>query len=116
MKVIKVLQFTSLVLSVLLLGFGIPFYLGYGHPIPFTQSEYTFFDNMWLIVMPIIFLFTIIGLKWKRVSGIILISLTIIAQMLSIRIEGDVILVMLVPILIGVLNLWIYSAKQNLTI
>lgn len=37
-------------------------------------------------------------------------------QMLSIRIEGDVILVMLVPILIGVLNLWIYSAKQNITI
>jgi hypothetical protein len=116
MRDIKVLQWASLVLSVIILGIGIPFYLGYGSPIPFTQNEYTFFDNMWLIVMPIVFLFTFIGLKRKRVSGIILISVTIIAQILSIMIEKDVILVMLMPILLGVLNLWIYNAKQNITI
>ena len=43
MRDIKVLQWASLVLSVIILGIGIPFYLGYGSPIPFTQNEYTFF-------------------------------------------------------------------------
>jgi hypothetical protein len=116
MRDIKVLQWASLVLSVIILGIGIPFYLGYGSPIPFTQNEYTFFDNMWLIVMPIVFLFTFIGLKWKRISGIILILFTVIVQILSIIIVRDAILVMLVPILLGVLNLWVYYAKQNITI
>lgn len=101
----RVLQYSSLICSLVILGFGLPFYLGYGNPIPFTQNDYTFTDNMWLIVMPVVFILVILGFKWKKVTGLLLFVIVFIAQFMSLIINGEIVLVMMLPIILGVLNI-----------
>lgn len=109
----KVMMISSFLMTLIILAFGIPFYLGYGNPLPFMNDEYSIIDNMWLIVIPLVFIFTLIGLKWRKISGIILIVITTIAQIITLMFEHEVIWVMMIPILLGILYILIYLEQQK---
>ncbi|MBN2267932.1 MAG: hypothetical protein V3569_05780 [Acholeplasmataceae bacterium] len=106
MKRVRILTYSSYILAFIILVFGIPFYFGYGNPLPFLEESYTLADNIWLIVMPLVFIFAILGIKWKKISGIILILLILIAQIISLWVDEEIVWVMMVPILLGVLYIW----------
>ena len=54
-KQLKIVQWTARIISLSVLLFGLPFYFGYGNPLPFINPAYTLWDNVWLCVFPLMF-------------------------------------------------------------
>lgn len=75
MKNKKIIVYVSRIYALLVLAIMLPFYLGYGNPIPFTNPEYTLSDNVWLITFPISFVCLICGIKWPKISGYIILGI-----------------------------------------
>jgi hypothetical protein len=85
----------------------LPFYLGYGNPLPFMNPENNFFDNIWLITFPLMFLGLALGWKWEKIGGYTIIAPIIIASIIcsifsdEIGIPGP----MFIPLVVGILYL-----------
>jgi hypothetical protein len=45
---IKTIRFVARGIALFSLLFGLPFYFGYGNPLPFLDPGYTLWDNVWL--------------------------------------------------------------------
>ncbi len=50
------LKWISRVLATALIAFGLPFYFGYGNPLPFMNPDYSVYDNIWLVIFPLMFI------------------------------------------------------------
>lgn len=96
---------TTRILSIFIILFGLPFYFGYGNPLPFLNSNFSLLENIWLTLFPIIFISLGIGLKYPKVSGYILTITLTLAQILTLILEKEIILPMLLPLIVGILNL-----------
>ena len=94
--------------------FGLPFYFGYGNPLPFVNSEYTIFDNIWLSCFPLIFIGLGVGWKWEKVGGYLIIIPIIMASIISIIfLKESLPGLMFIPTIVGILYLIIgYNKKQ----
>jgi hypothetical protein len=44
-RVYRILKWTSRISATAVLMFGLPFYFGYGNPLPFTNPQYSLYDN-----------------------------------------------------------------------
>lgn len=101
------MKWTARIITLAVLLFGLPFYFGYGNPLPFANPDNTIFDNAWLFAFPLMFIGLGLGWKWEKVGGymvVIPITLaTIIGSIFSeeIGIPGP----MVVPIIAGILYL-----------
>jgi|GEM_PF-606523 hypothetical protein len=92
-------------------AFGIPFYLGYGSPLPFSNPTYTLMDNVWLIVFPFMFVGLIVGLFFQKTGGL-LVSIPLTAGLLlGLATDQGLVLHMLVPLTVGILYLIIGFSK-----
>lgn len=47
------LKWISRVLATAIIAFGLPFYFGYGNPLPFMNPDYSVYDNIWLVIFPL---------------------------------------------------------------
>jgi len=65
----KIVRWTARVMAVAILLLGLPFYLGYGNPLPFANPENTFFDNMWLMCFPLVFIGLGLGWRYEKTGG-----------------------------------------------
>ena len=65
-KRIKIMRWTARTLSVLILLFSLPFYFGYGNPLPFVDPDYSFIENFFLTIVPVMFfgLFIVFIMIW----------------------------------------------------
>ena len=109
----KVLKWTSRMLALAILLFGLPFYFGYGNPLPFINPDYTLWDNLWLSVFPLMFLGLALGLFFQRVGGwLVVVSLTL-GLLLGVIVEGELVWHMLVPLACGALFLVVGYKKTN---
>lgn len=52
--------------GVLIVVVFLPFYFGYGNPLPFLNPDYTAHDNAWLAVFPFVFIGLILGWRYAR--------------------------------------------------
>ena len=68
-KHIGKIRWTARILAALILLLGLPFYFGYGNPLPFANPENSFFDNMWLMAFPIMFIGLAVGWKYEKIAG-----------------------------------------------
>jgi hypothetical protein len=66
---IKKLRLAVKILAVAIFLFALPFYFGYGNPLPFADANYTLFDNIWLSIFPLVFVGLIVGLKYEKAGG-----------------------------------------------
>ncbi len=48
-RTFKTLKWTARIFALAILLFGLPFYFGYGNPLPFIDPEATVWENTWLI-------------------------------------------------------------------
>jgi hypothetical protein len=48
----QLLKWITKILATAIIVFGLPFYFGYGNPLPFINPEYSIWDNTWLTVFP----------------------------------------------------------------
>ncbi len=86
------------------LGFGLPFYFGYGNPLPFADPEYGFLENLWLTAIPLVFLGLAAGLLWPRAGGWLTIGALVAAHALTLA-RGEFMSFMLVPLVPALLFL-----------
>lgn len=102
---LRILKWSGRILSLAILLFGLPFYFGYGNPLPFAKSTYSLLDNIWLTIFPIMFVALGLGWKYAKISGFLLTVPIAIGLILGLALDGEWILPMLVPLFAGVLYL-----------
>lgn len=111
----KKLKCITKILAVLILLFALPFYFGYGNPLPFLNPSYSLHDNLWLTIFPLIFIGLVLGLKYEKLGGYLIVIPLLIGILASILItKVGFAAHMLVPFTIGVLYLIIgYNTKKE---
>ncbi len=110
-KNFKTLKWTARILALAVLLFALPFYFGYGNPLPFINPDYDAWDNLWLSVFPLMFIGLALGWKWEKVGGY-LATLSVLTGLIGgLILEGEVVWFMLVPLAVGILYL-IVSYKK----
>lgn len=70
----KLVEWSVKIIAFLTLIFGLPFYFGYGNPLPFARQEYTASYNLWLIAFLLMFVGLALGLKYEKTGGYLLIT------------------------------------------
>jgi hypothetical protein len=101
----KVVKWSARILALAIMLFGLPFYLGYGNPLPFVNPEYTPWDNLWLTIFPLMFLGLALGWKYEKLGGYLVTISVGIGLISGLVLEGEFIFFMLVPLVAGLLYL-----------
>lgn len=102
----KKLKWTTRILALVVLLFALPFYFGYGNPLPFLNPNYTLHDNLWLTIFPFILIGLALGWKNEKVGGYLIIIPLLVGILASILITDVGFAVhMFVPYGIGILYL-----------
>lgn len=100
------------VFALVLIVLGVPFYLGYGNPLPFVNPEYSAFENLWLTVFPLSFVGLALGWRFEKLAGYWLVLVLGLGFVVSVFLEGGFPLVMLLPFVVGLMYLVVgYKGK-----
>ncbi|RLF79345.1 hypothetical protein DRN44_09060 [Thermococci archaeon] len=102
-KTHTILKWTTRIFATAVIVFGLPFYFGYGNPLPFINPEYSIWDNVWLTVFPLVFIGLGLGWKFEKIGGLLVSIPILIGFIIGLIVEGDLPLCMIVPFLIGIL-------------
>ena len=90
----------------------LPFYFGYGNPLPFLNPEYTAHDNAWLTAFPFIFIGLILGWWYPQTGGYMVVLAIVGAQLVTFIMGYGLVIPMLAPLLVGVLFI-VSGGKEN---
>lgn len=111
-KQVKVLKWVVKVISVAVILLGLPFYFGYGNPLPFANPDYLLWDNVWLSIFPLMFLGLGLGIWFEKVGGFLVTVPLVIGLVFGVIAEGEMVWHMLVPLILGVGYLVIGHQKK----
>lgn len=100
-----VIKWLPRVLSLGLLLFTLPFYFGYGNPLPFINPGYSWWENLALSVMPLIFIALALGWKYPKISGFFIVSAMLLVLILGFLGDANLDLSLAVPLIPGSLYL-----------
>jgi len=101
----KTVRWTARILSLCILVFSLPFYFGYGNPLPFTKPEYTLWENIALTMVPLVFVGLAVGWKWPKIGGFLVVIPIIIGFIVGLFTKASFSGNLLVPLVPGVLYL-----------
>ena len=104
-KNLKIIKWTARIIALMIIIGGLPFYFGYGNPLPFAKQEYTFFDNLWLTVFPLMFIGLALGWKYEKIGGYLLIISSLIGFLTIVIAEKGSGTQMIASLFIGILYL-----------
>ncbi len=99
----------------ILFGVGLAFYMGYGNPFPFQNPEYGFWENIWLLVIPIALAGLLIGVFLPRVGGYIVTVPITLAMLLQFVAEEEMPYPMLIPLTMGMAYLFFGYRRKRYT-
>ena len=109
----KYIEWTARILALAILLFGLPFYFGYGNPLPFTNPDNSLMDNIWLSVFPLMFIGLGLGWKYEKIGSYIIILPIMIATIISIILIREFIPgPMYLPLFVGILYFIVGSHKE----
>ena len=94
-------RWTARGLATLIIIFCLPFYFGYGNPLPFIDPEHSTYANTWLSIFPIMFIGLGLGWKFERVGGLLASVPILVGYILTAALDRTTPLFMLVPVLVG---------------
>lgn len=111
--IISIIKWIARIIALFVIIAGLPFYLGYGNPLPFIKQEYTVYDNTWLTIFPIIFISLALGWKYEKLAGYLLVISLSIGYMIS-MISGEAPGIHLtLPLIVGILYLIVgYNTRK----
>lgn len=89
----------------------LPFYFGYGNPLPFLSPDYTLYDNVWLTAFPFVFIGLGLGWRYPRLGGTMVVLAVLVGETVSLLTGHGLVLQMFVPLVVGVL--FIISAQRK---
>lgn len=104
-KIIKIVKWSARIIAMMIILFGLPFYFGYGNPLPFANPNYTWIENVWLILLPLVFIGLGIGWKYPKVGGYIIVISIFLGFILGIIAHANFSVNMLVVLIPGFLYL-----------
>ena len=99
------MRWVARIIALFVLLFGLPFYFGYGNPLPFLNPAYTFWDNMWLTIFPFVFIGLLVGWKCEKTGGYLVTIPLVLGLLYALIIEREFLWFMFVPLISGVLYL-----------
>ena len=102
---IRIVRWVARIIALVIILFGLPFYFGYGNPLPFIDPDYSIWENIVLTMYPLIFIGLALGWKYEKVGGYLITLAVIIGLSLSLTTETGFFINMLVSIIPGVLYL-----------
>jgi len=83
----------------------LPFYFGYGNPLPFVKDEYSLWENMALFVLPLLFVSLALGWKYPKVAGWLIVVVIAIGFVVGLLTEANLSINLGFPIIPGILYL-----------
>ncbi|HOZ53663.1 MAG TPA: hypothetical protein PK142_03230 [bacterium] len=101
----KTLKWVVRIMSLALLIFALPFYFGYGNPLPFINPNYSLWENVSLTMLPLIFIGLALGWRYEKLAGFLIIISTLIIFILGILTDSSLSANLLVPLIPGILYL-----------
>lgn len=99
------LKWVTRISALVVILFGLPFYFGYGNPLPFICSEYSLMQNFWLVVFPLMFIGLGFGWKFEKIGGILVTVPIVTGIALELIIEREIPIPVIIPLIIGILYL-----------
>jgi len=100
-----IIKWSARIIATAILLFGLPFYFGYGNPLPFINPDYTHWDNLWLSIFPIMFFGLVLGWKFEKIGGLLVTLPLLFGFIFGFIITGELTLHMLAPFCAGLLYL-----------
>ena len=104
---VKVMRWFARILALAIILFGLPFYFGYGNPLPFASSDYSAWNNIILTMYPLIFIGLALGWKYEKIGGYLVVFPVILGFIVGLITEADFMINMLFPIVPGILYLMV---------
>jgi hypothetical protein len=104
-KQINISRWFARIIALAVLLLGLPFYFGYGNPLPFASSDYSLWDNIALAMYPLIFIGLGLGWKFEKIGGYLVTVPVIIGLVLGLTAEAEFSMNMLLPLIAGALYL-----------
>jgi len=101
------LKWIAKILALIIVLFGLPFYFGYGNPLPFINPDYSFHDNLWPTIFPLMFTGLVLGWKYQKLAGYLVTVPLSIGLIVSSTIKTGFPFHMLVPFFVGILYLFV---------
>ena len=101
----RTIKWIARILALGILVFALPFYFGYGNPLPFTNPDYSLWENVALAMMPLIFVGLALGWKYPRIGGWLVMVSIAIGFIVGILTEANLSVNLLAPLVPAVLYL-----------
>lgn len=95
---LKIVKWTARIIGSLMFLFIVPFYVGYGLPIP--RASYTFYENLHLSIIPIMLAGLLIGWKREKIAGFMIcipITIALIYALITWGYPGPIVLMLAIP-------------------
>lgn len=105
------IKWISRVSGTLMFLFFFPFYIGYGNPLPFVNPEYTWIENAWLTLVPIVLIGFLLGWKFPKTGGYMIVSSIVLSLVLGLIARADFSLAVIIFLLPGIGYL-VYGYKK----
>jgi hypothetical protein len=109
----KIIKWTARILSLCILIFALPFYFGYGNPLPFAKPDYSLWENVALSMMPLVFIGLALGWKYPKVGGCLIITSIAVGLIVGLLTGANLSINLAVPIIPGILYLVDGYKKQT---
>ncbi|MFA7661682.1 MAG: hypothetical protein WCX59_02585 [Anaerovoracaceae bacterium] len=101
------------IIGILVFGVSLAFYMGYGRPLPFQNPQYGIWDNIWLMVIPMVLAGLLIGAFLPRVGGYIVAVPITLAMLMQFVTEEEMPYPMLIPLGVGMAYLFVGYRRKN---
>jgi len=109
----KTIKWFSRIIALCILIFSLPFYFGYGNPLPFANPDYSLWENVALFAMPIVFIGLILGWRYPKIGGFVVVIPIAIGLIVGILTEANLSINLFVPLIPGILYLIDGYKKQK---
>lgn len=102
----KIIKWSARILSLVILIFALPFYFGYGNPLPFVDPNYSLWENVALSMMPIIFIGLALGWRYSKLGAYLIIIPVVFVFIIGIISEVNMGINLAIPLIPGILYLF----------
>lgn len=110
----NILKWSARIIALAILLFGLPFYFGYGNPLPFAKADYSLWENVALAMMPLVFIGLAIGWKYPKVGGWLVVTSITIGFVVGFLTGAHLSINLAIPLIPGLLYLLVGYQKPNL--
>lgn len=101
----KTIKWSARIIALCILAFALPFYFGYGNPLPFVNPNYSLWENVALSMIPLIFVGLALGWKYPKVSGWLIVVAIAIGLIVGLLTGANLSINLAAPIIPGILYL-----------